>query len=154
MLQVAMTDGGGAHHERAVSDGVGNGSVFLGVPQNLSATYCRTRVAKGAIKRIHNPQVRAPEVAHGAGGRANVERISRRNEDDAQAIEFARKWQEPILCQDSVSLAGNNEPMRRQRAKLSNFEPLSVLISFLLQGTCCSCDRFLVSFSSLSEVTR
>jgi len=34
--------------------------------------------------------MRATEVAHGAGGCADVERISRRNENDAQAVEFAR----------------------------------------------------------------
>jgi hypothetical protein len=43
-------------------------------------------VNSSALARTAAP----PEIAHGAGGRANVERISRRNENDAQAIEFAR----------------------------------------------------------------
>jgi hypothetical protein len=90
MLQIAMTHSGGAHHERAFGHSVPDGSEFLGTGQNRSATHGGARLAKGALERVDNPQVRAPEIAHGAGGRANVERISRRNENDAQAIEFAR----------------------------------------------------------------
>ncbi len=90
MLQIAMTNGGGADYERAVGHSVRDGSVFLGAGQNRSAAHGGTRLAKGAFERIHHSQVRAPEVAHRAGGRADVERISRRNENDAQAIEFTR----------------------------------------------------------------
>jgi hypothetical protein len=89
MLQIAMTHSRGAHHERAFGHSVRDGSEFLGAGQNRSATHGGARLAKGALKRIYHSQVRAPEVAHGAGCRANVERISRRNKNDAQAIEFA-----------------------------------------------------------------
>ena len=90
MLQVAVTNSGGADYERAVGHSVRDGSVFLRAGQNRSATHRGTRLAKGAFKRIHHSQVRASKVAHRAGSRSDVERISRRNENDAQAIEFAR----------------------------------------------------------------
>lgn len=90
MLQVAVTNGRSADYERAVGNRFRDGSVFLGIGQHLRPTHRGTRLAKGAFERIHHPQVRAPEVAHRASSRPNIERISRRNEDDAQAIEFAR----------------------------------------------------------------
>ena len=90
MLQIAMTNGRGADYERAVGHSVSDGCVFLGAGQNRSAAHGGTRLAKGALERIHHPQVRAPEVTHRARGCADVERISRRNENDAQAVEFAR----------------------------------------------------------------
>jgi hypothetical protein len=90
MLQIAVTHCRGSDYERAVGYSIRDGSVFLGVGQNRSATHRGTRLTKGALERVDDPQVRAPEIAHGAGGRANVERISCRNENDAQAIEFAR----------------------------------------------------------------
>ena len=90
MLQIAMTNGRGTDYERAVGHSLRDGRVFFGAGQNLGAAYGRTRLAKGVFKRIHDPQVRAPKVTHRASCRADVERISRRNENDAQAIKFAR----------------------------------------------------------------
>ena len=90
MLQIAMANGSGADHERAVGHSVRDRIIFLGASQNRSAAHGGTRLAKGAFERIDDPQVRAPEVAHRAGRRANVERITRRNEYDAQTVEFMR----------------------------------------------------------------
>jgi hypothetical protein len=85
-----MTNSRGAYHERAVGHSVGDGSVLLGGGQNRSAAHGGARLAKSALERIYHTQVRAPEVAHRAGGCADVEGISRRNENDAQAVEFTR----------------------------------------------------------------
>jgi len=52
--------------------------------------------------------MRAPEVAHRAGSRADVQRISRRNENDAQAVEFAGQWHGVILCQYRSPLSHNS----------------------------------------------
>lgn len=41
--------------------------------------------------------MKEPEVAHGASGRADVERIARGNKDDAQTVEFSRPRQGAIL---------------------------------------------------------
>jgi hypothetical protein len=54
MLQVAMTNGGGTDDEGAVGHSLGNGTEFLGVRQNLSAAHRGTRLAKGALERIHH----------------------------------------------------------------------------------------------------
>src|ERR1700739_2481510 len=108
MLQVTVTNGRGADYERAVGHSIGDGRVFLGVSQDLSAAHGGARLAKGAFERIHHSQVRAPEVAHRAGSRADVQRISRRNENHAQAVEFAGQWHGVILCQYRSPLSLNS----------------------------------------------
>ena len=90
MLQIPVTHGRGADHERAVGYSLSDGSEFLGVSQDFCAAHRGTRLAKGAFERIYHPQVRASEVTDRAGRRSDVERISRRNQDDTQAVEFAR----------------------------------------------------------------
>jgi hypothetical protein len=90
VLQVAVTNGRGADYERAVGHSVSDGSVFLGAGENRSAAHGGTRLAKGAFKWIYDSQVRTAEVAHRAGSRPDIERISCRNENDAQAVEFTR----------------------------------------------------------------
>ena len=90
MLQIAMANSSGADYERAVGHSVRDGCIFLRSGQKISAAHGGARLAKGAFERIDDSQVRAPEVAHRAGSRANVERITRRNEYDAQAVEFTR----------------------------------------------------------------
>ena len=72
MLQIAMANGSGADHERAVGHGVRDGCIFLRAGQNLRAAHGGTRLTKGAFERIHNPQVRTPEVAHRPGSRPDV----------------------------------------------------------------------------------
>jgi hypothetical protein len=39
---------------------------------------------------MNHPQVGKSEVGHGAGSRADIERIAAVDEDDAQAIQFCR----------------------------------------------------------------
>jgi hypothetical protein len=65
--------------------------------------------------------MRAAEVAHGARGGADVQRISRRNEDDAQAVEFARKRQGAILCQYPFTSRRTIKQERPPGAELRNF---------------------------------
>jgi hypothetical protein len=72
VLEVAVTNGSSADNEGAVGHGLGNGAEFLGIRQNLSAANRGTRLAKGAFEWIHHSQVRASEVAHSAGGGADV----------------------------------------------------------------------------------
>src|SRR5579864_339566 len=108
MLQVAMTNGRGADYKRAVGHSVRDGCIFLRARQNRSAAHGGTRFAKGAFERIHHSQVRAPEVAHRPGSRSDVERISRRNQHDAQAAEFAGQWHGVILCQYRSPLSLNS----------------------------------------------
>src|SRR5581483_2329670 len=55
------------------------------------------RFAKRDLVRIHDAQVHEAEVAHGAGGGADVQRIARRNQDDAQAVRLGCRQQVPIL---------------------------------------------------------
>ena len=47
--------------------------------------------------RIHHPQIGKPEIAHGTGGRADVERIARGHEHHAQTAGFNGSGQACIL---------------------------------------------------------
>ncbi len=76
MLQVAMSDGGGSDHERAIGHGFGNGGELFSVGENLGGANRGARAFVGDVVRIHYTQVKKSEVAHGAGGGADVEGIA------------------------------------------------------------------------------
>jgi hypothetical protein len=97
MLQVAGANSGGADYESAVRDSFGHAGKNLGTREDLGRPDGGTRLAKRGIVRIHDAQVRAAEIAHRARRRSNIERIARRNENDAEPVEFAQSWQAPIL---------------------------------------------------------
>ncbi len=88
VLQDAAADGGGSNHERAVGDGFCNGVVLFGLRKQRGSSDGRTRFAKGRVVGVHQAQAKEAKVAHGARRSANVERIARGHEDDAQAVEF------------------------------------------------------------------
>jgi len=41
--------------------------------------------------------MRAAEIAHGAGGGANIQRIARRDEDDAEIVQEGRRIHERLF---------------------------------------------------------
>ena len=77
LMQRAMADGGGPYHERAIGDGFGDGLELFGAGEQFGGAHSRTRLAKRWLVRVHHTQLAETEIAHGAGGRANVERITR-----------------------------------------------------------------------------
>ena len=93
MLQVTMTDGSGSDHERTISNSFRYGFEFFGIDQYIRGSHGRTRILKRHIIGIYDSQVEKSKVAHGPSGRADVERIARVYQDQAQVIEFSRNVQ-------------------------------------------------------------
>ncbi len=81
-------DGGGSDYECAIRDGFSDGLELFGAGEQQRGTDRGTRLAKSQLVGVYNAKMEESEVAHGAGGRADVEGIARTDEDDAQAVEF------------------------------------------------------------------
>jgi len=99
VLQIAMAHSRGSHDERAVRHSFRHRAEFFCARENRSASHGGTSFAKRRFVGIHDTQMYATEIAHRARSRADVQRIARRDQHDAQAVEFARSRQAPILCQ-------------------------------------------------------
>jgi hypothetical protein len=100
MLKIAMSDGGGANDKRAIGDSLGDGGEFLGSGKNIGrGPHGRACTFKSYIIGIHDSQMEETEIAHGAGGCADIEGVTSVDQDDAQAIEFNRSRQALILRQ-------------------------------------------------------
>src|SRR5512136_2540137 len=82
-----------AHDEGTVRHGVGKGREDLRTLQDVRRTHSRARFAKRRLEGIHEPQRANSEIAHGTGCRADIERIARGHENDAQVVELIRGGQ-------------------------------------------------------------
>ena len=94
VLQLTVTYRGSSDYKRAVRHGFGHALVFLCVRQQRRRTDSGARLTKSSFIWGYHSQVTETEVAHGASGRANVKRIARSHQDDAQTVEFSRNRQE------------------------------------------------------------
>ena len=94
VLQFAAADGGGSNNEAAVRDGLGHGLELRGAGEKRRGSDGGTRLAEGQVVGVHDAKVEESEVAHGASGGAEVERVARGDEDDAQTVEFGSGKQE------------------------------------------------------------
>jgi hypothetical protein len=103
MLQIAMADGGSSDDERAIGHCLGHRFVNFGGRQRGRGADCRTSVAERYVVRIDQPQVGESEVAHGPGGRANIERISHVYENDAQTGEFGGDRQAVAILRQELA---------------------------------------------------
>lgn len=99
VLQIAVADGGSADDERAIGNGIGHAGKNFRVLENCRGSDGGARFAKRRLVWIDDAQMSAAKIAHRARGCANVEWIARRDEDDAQAVEFAGCGHAAILCQ-------------------------------------------------------
>ena len=82
VFQHAGPDGRGADHQRAIGHGLGDGRIFAGLFQHGVRFHGRASFAEGDGVGIHQTKFGEAEVAHGAGGGPDIERIARRNQDD------------------------------------------------------------------------
>lgn len=94
MLHFTVADGCGANDEGAVRDGFGDGGEFFGGGENRGSADGGARFAEGQFVGIHDAEVEEAEVAHGASGCADIERIARVDEDDAEAVGLGVRSQE------------------------------------------------------------
>jgi hypothetical protein len=88
VLRLAAADGGGANNEGAIRDGFGNCFEFRGLRKQRRSSDSGTCLAKSQFVGIHHAKMEKAEVTHGAGRRANVERIARGDKDNPHAIGF------------------------------------------------------------------
>jgi hypothetical protein len=88
VLRVAAAHGGGADDESAVRDSFGETLELFGAGEKRRGTHGRACFTKSQFVGIDDTKMEEAEVAHGAGGGADVERIARVDEDDAQVVEL------------------------------------------------------------------
>lgn len=93
VLQLTETDGRSSDDQRAVPDGFGEGFALFGAGEQRRGADRRARLAECQFVGVYDTQMEEAEVAHRAGGGADVERIARGDKDDAQAIEFGIRRQ-------------------------------------------------------------
>jgi hypothetical protein len=72
MMQFAAACCGGADYEGAVSDSFGDGGELLGAGENRRGSDGGNGFAIGGVVGIYQAQARAAEIAHGAGGGADI----------------------------------------------------------------------------------
>lgn len=86
VLQLSMADGSGADDERTVRNGFGDGREDFGVGEDCGCSDGRASLAKCRVVWMHQAQMMKAEVAHGTRGRPDVQRVSRRYENHAEAV--------------------------------------------------------------------
>jgi hypothetical protein len=97
MLQFTASDRRSSYHERAVRDGFGHALELFRAREQRRSSHSGTRFAPRHFVRVHHAQAKKAEVAHGASGGADVERVARTHQDDAQTVEFCRGKQERLF---------------------------------------------------------
>lgn len=141
MLQVAMANRSGSNHQRAVGDCFGYGFIHLSGRQRSRGAHCRASVPECHVVGIHQPEMGKSKIAHGTGGRTDVERITDVHQDDAQPIEFGRNWQRFLfygspteaIWQPLRDLVG---PTSRRGASVANLLPRRYFTRL------CNCKKF------------
>jgi hypothetical protein len=88
MLHLALPNGGGSDNESAILNGFSDSFEFFGATEYWSGANSRTRLAKSQFIGVHHAKMKEAEVAHGAGGSADVEGIARGDKHDTQEIGF------------------------------------------------------------------
>src|SRR5579863_6388234 len=105
-----MADGGGSNYKHTVRYGVGHALVFPRPAEQLGSADSGSRFTKGDFVWIYYSQVGETEIAHGAGGRAEVERIARRHQHHAKIAEISRSSQASRFYPGARFRPGLNPP--------------------------------------------
>jgi hypothetical protein len=99
VLQLTLPNSCGSNNEVAILDGFSESLELLGTHEQRRGADGGTRFSKGQLVGVHHTKMEEAEIAHGAGGRADVEGIPRFDENDAQVIEFgARRQERRVYC--------------------------------------------------------
>ncbi len=77
VLQLTEADGGGTDDQTAIFHGCGDGLEFFGLGEQRLGADGGPRLAKSQFVGVHHAKMEKAEVAHGAGGSADVEGIAR-----------------------------------------------------------------------------
>ena len=84
-----MADGCGADDERLIRDGLVDGCESLSAREHRRGADGRTSLFEGRRVGIHHSEMVETKIAHGPGSRADIERVTGRNQNDTQAIRLS-----------------------------------------------------------------
>ncbi|HEX2713255.1 MAG TPA: hypothetical protein VHM88_13730 [Candidatus Acidoferrales bacterium] len=88
VLWAATSEGSGAYDESTVGDGFRDGFEFFSASEKGRSSDGGTSFAESKFVGIDDAEVGETEVAHGAAGGANVERVARGNKNDTETVEL------------------------------------------------------------------
>jgi len=123
VLQLTLAHGSGSHDECAILNGVRDGLELLGLGKQWSRANGGTRLAKCQFVGVHHAEVEETKVAHGACGGADIERVARRDENNAQVVGFGFRGQDGrVYSRKEAKEAGSGlwgTWKRRSRSRLT-----------------------------------
>ena len=93
MVQFPVPHRRSADDERTISDGFGHARVLFRVGEQLGSTDGGAGRAKCGVVGIHDAQIGETEIAHSASSGADVKRVARGHQDDAQTVKFRQDGQ-------------------------------------------------------------
>ena len=82
MFQDARSDGGGADYQRAIGHGFGDRRILAGLFQDGVRLHGGAGFTDSNVVWIHQTELGESEIAHGAGGGSDVQRIARGDQND------------------------------------------------------------------------
>ena len=114
-MHFAVADGGGADDERAVGDGCGESFVDFGGLENFCRADRRARALESYVVGMHEAEAGKSEVADGAGGGADVQRVARVDENDSEIADLFWREHEGIFYGRIAEMADDERrfPARR-----------------------------------------
>jgi hypothetical protein len=109
MLQDAMASGCGADDKRTILHGCGYTMILFTASEHGGSIHRGARLQVRDVVRVHETKMRKPEIAHGASGGPNVERVSRRNQHYAEKVATCRH-EEGLRAILSILVPGERIP--------------------------------------------
>jgi len=88
MLQLSKAYGGSSDDQRTIRYGVRDGLELLGFDEQRRGAHGGARLAKTELIGVHHTKMEEAEVAHGAGGSADVEGIARGDKHDLEVFKL------------------------------------------------------------------
>ena len=102
MLQFAVPDGGGADYKTAIADGLFDLREFLGFGQKRGCAHGGHGFTKRALEGCDDAQIECAEIAHGARGSADVERVAGADQDDAEIFKMRGSGQGEVILREGM----------------------------------------------------
>ena len=88
VLQLPKAHGSGSDNQGAIRYGVRDSRELFGFGEQRRGTNGGTGLAKSQFVGVHHSQMEKAEIAHGARGGPDVERVARGDKNDPQPVGF------------------------------------------------------------------
>jgi len=102
MKQFPLSNGGCSNHQRAVSHRFRHAGVLFGFRHQRRCAHSGARFSKGCVVGIHHAQLHEAQVAHRACRGANIQRIARGYQHNAQSVEIRGSDQDGFILTGST----------------------------------------------------